>query len=54
MKRFREVELPDPDIEYWVVVDDDLSMPHYFLSERDAKAFAQEYGHEIIFKECFD
>ena len=51
---FGEIEYPKPDIEYWVVVDEELSMPHYFKNKESANRYAQHYGHTIIFQECFN
>ena len=52
--RWREVKDPKPDIEYWVVVDESQSMPHYFTNEKYANAYAEAHGHTIVFQECFN
>lgn len=53
-RKFNEVEYPKQDVEYWVVVDEAQSMPHYFTNRTDAKNYADYYGHTIIFKENFN
>lgn len=53
-KRFGEIEYPKQDIEYWVVVDEKESMPHYFKTKEKAQQYANYYGHTIIFQECFN
>lgn len=52
--RWREVKDPKPDKEYWVVVDEWAVMPHYFTSEKYARAYAEANGNTIIFQECFN
>ena len=52
--KFNEVMNPKQDIEYWVVVDEQKEMPHYFKTRDDAEWFACHYGHTIIFQECFN
>ena len=52
--RWREVKDPKPDIEYWVVIDESQSMPHYFTNEKYANAYAEAHGHTIVFQECFN
>ena len=54
MIRWREVKDIKPDFEYWVVVDEDQCMPHYFKSKEFAEAYAEAHGHTIIFQECFN
>lgn len=53
-RRFKEVNNPKQDIEYWVVVDEQEEMPHYFKTKEDAQNYADFYGHTIIFQECFN
>lgn len=52
--KFNEVEYPKQDVEYWVVVDEAESMPHYFKNRTEAEKYADHYGHTIIFKENFN
>ena len=52
--RFYEVNNPKQDVEYWVVVDEQAELPHYSKTEEQARAFADYYGHEIVFQECFN
>lgn len=52
--RFHEIEYPKEDIEYWVVVDEQTEIPHYFKTKDDAENFAEYFGHTIIFQECFN
>lgn len=51
---YREIDNPKEGVEYWVVVDEQTELPHYFINEQQARAFAKEHGHEIVFKECFN
>ena len=53
-RKFNEVDNPKQDIEYWVVLDEENIIPHYFKTEKDARNFAEYYGHEIVFEECFN
>lgn len=52
--RFYEVNNPKQDVEYWVVVDEQTELPHYFKTKEQAQAYADYYGHEIVFHECFN
>lgn len=49
-----EVEYPKANKEYWVVVDEDRCILHFFTKEKYAKAYAEKYGHEIIYQECMN
>ena len=51
---YKEIDNPKEGFEYWVVVDEKTELPHYFVNEQQARAFAEEHGHEIVFKECFN
>lgn len=52
--KWHEIEYPKNDIEYWVVVDEENDMPHYFKSEQHAREYANHYGFTIVFQECFN
>ena len=52
--RFYEVDNPKENVEYWVVIDENEELPHYFKTELHARAYADYWGHTIIFKECFN
>lgn len=52
--KYKEIEHPKDGIEYWVVLDENTEIPHYFLTKPEAQAFANENGHEIVFHECFN
>jgi hypothetical protein len=54
MNKYHEVYNPKDDQEYWVVVDEERCIPHYFKEEQYARAYAEDKGFTIVFQECFN